>query len=282
MPLKYDCEKSTLFDSLADLTNVCDEVVVLRDLGDRSLDMFPGTLKISEILHTIYQDRPSWNDWVNRVTLLVRAARLGCDFVMWLDDDERLGPDLTSRERIRNLCDTMARGNFGQVIVRVRHLWNETHWRCDDQFGQSFKTFLQPNPFVTRPDNINFKWGPEQALHHFPNLSDASYEVNDYIIHHGHKTRSLREKSVRKYAEHDPDNKHSCVRYDWLLDETGIQLKPIHDPATDKAALAKGESFEDIVKRVEQLEQPDIKDGPNPICKICGKRHLGHDCGLYE
>lgn len=220
LPLLHHPEKSLFEAAINDMRALCDEIIVMHDFRS-SIDV--GKF-VSEELRITQQDPTFWHDYANRTTLLSRATRLGCECVMWLDDDELLGPSLT-RERARNLCEEMIRGDYGQVIVQVRHMWNETHYRADGNFGTAKKTFFQLNPLMLKEPV--FAWGPERKLHHFPNLDKPALEVQDYIVHFGLRTRSLREQNVLKYESADPECKFSCVPYNWLLDETGMELKPL-------------------------------------------------------
>lgn len=223
LPLRYDPEKSMLRDAILSMRKLCDEVIVMHDFAS---SLPPVWLLASEDLRVTRQKDPSWNDWTNRLTLAARATRLGCDVIMWLDDDELPGITLTY-DRCRELCQQMLDGNYGQVIVRVRHAWNDTQWRADGMFGQAKKTFFQVNPLMLK--SPVFKWGPDKQLHHFPNLDLPALEVDDHIVHWGLRTPALREKNIAKYEAADSECKFSCVPYSWLRDTQNIELRPLDE-----------------------------------------------------
>lgn len=222
MPLKYDPEKSTLENSVKDIIRICDEFIVLWDTPET---LGPNRIEgnVTEYV-TVEGGDGAWSDWSNRAVLMVRAAKYGCRWCLQLDDDETLGPSLT-RERIRELIDKCEADGYGQVVVKVRTAWDDAHWRKDGVFGQMVKSLLVKNPYMLqRPE---FEYGPDYQLHHFPTLNLPHLLVDDFILHHGMRTRSLREKNVEKYQKLDPDNRFSGVRYDYLLSTDGIVLEPL-------------------------------------------------------
>lgn len=225
LPLNYDAEKSMLFSgALADMKRIADEVIVLHDY--QSVRNMPN-LNVSEELRIEHQDKPFWHDLANRMTLLTRAMRLGCDYVMQLDCDETLGPTLT-RARALEICQAIKDGNYGQARVKVRTVWDDKHWRCDGIYENMVKTFFHVNPLMLKEPR--FAWGPDKQLHHFPNLDLPALHVRDFIYHHGLRTPELRRKYVAKYEAADPDQKFSAWPYSKHADETGLKLLPLDSP----------------------------------------------------
>lgn len=221
MPLRIDREKTMLGWAMRDIERVCDEFIVLHDRPDGPP---PGILVpfVEEMIVNSAGD--AWDDWSNRATLLVRAAKFGCAWAMQLDDDETLGPSWT-RERVHQLCEEAEASGFVQIICKVRTVWDEQHYRTDGVFANQHKTFLLKNPFMLK--EIKFEFDPQHRLHHFPNLEGPKMFVDDFILHHGMRTRSMREKNVAKYAAADPENKFSSVKYDYLLSTEGMTLEPL-------------------------------------------------------
>lgn len=221
LPLKVDPEKSKLQEMVKNLSDTCDEIIVLHDNpeGARPIVLGPVTehLKVEGLTQ-------GWDDFSNRATLLIRAAKYGCRWGMQLDDDETMGPTLT-RERVHDICQKCEDDGYVQVVVKVRTAWNETRWRTDGVFGVMIKSFLVKNPYMLQ--HPEFEYGPDYALHHFPTLNGPKLVVDDYIIHWGLRSPSLRKKNVEKYQMADPENKLSGVQYDYLNDETGIILEPL-------------------------------------------------------
>lgn len=223
LPLKLDPEKSNLSESMKQMATVTDEIIVLLDHQPWVTGL--NCVKITETLSLSGGDG-IWNDFALRSTLLARAAHYSCRWVMWLDDDETLGPFLT-RVRIRELCAQAEESGSVCVMPRVRTAWNATHWRADGIFGDQRKPLLQLNPFMLK--SATFEYGPEQRLHCYPIMAGPRLSVDDYLIHWGMRTQALREKNVSKYEAADPECEFSNVRYDYLLDETGIDLRPLYD-----------------------------------------------------
>ena len=221
IPLRINPEKTKWSEASAAAERLCDSVIVLHDRQANDLQGFQCTEELR-----VEGGDGVWNDWCNRATLLARAAKYGCRWVMWLDDDETPGPTLT-RERVQQLCSEAEAGGYVQVSVRVRTVWNETHYRCDGLFGCQMKTFLQLNPFALK--NPCFEFAPEYRLHHFPNLDGPKLYTYDHIVHWGMRTRQLRELNTAKYEQADPEKNFSGVAYNYLLNEDGIKLRPI-DP----------------------------------------------------
>lgn len=222
LPLKIDPEKSMLVGSLGDMRRVCDELIILWDNDYQTQNIGEFT----EVLRVWSKDGSTWNDWSNRCALLARAAKYGCRWVMNLDDDETLGP-LLSRSRIHELCAQAEESGSVCVMPRVRTAWNATHWRADGIFGDQRKPLLQLNPFMLK--SATFEYGPEQRLHCYPIMAGPRLSVDDYLIHWGMRTQALREKNVSKYEAADPEREFSNVRYDYLLDEASIDLRPLYD-----------------------------------------------------
>jgi hypothetical protein len=222
MPIKIDFGKSCISSAVSDAKGVSDDVILLWDnplAFNEGSD--PG---ITENIMVRSIDE-SWNDWVNRATLLARAAKYKCDWAMWLDDDEELGPSLTYA-RIHELCEDADAKGFVCVDVLVRTAWDELHWRCDGRWATQRKLFLQKNPLMLQ--NPNFESTPNHYLHHFPSLvGERLRPAGDYIIHFGLYTPELRRKNAEKYKRMDPTQQFSPIPYDYVLDETGLKLKKL-------------------------------------------------------
>lgn len=220
MPIAVDLEKSLLREAIVEMRNTCDAVILLHD--SRGV---PAVISqcVTEQLWVEGGDE-IWDDRANRMVLLARAAKYGCNFVMWLDDDELLGPSFTHKH-VHELCEQADAQGHVAIMAKVKTAWNKTHWRTDGIFGRQVKVRLQLNPLMLK--NPNFQ--VERRLHALPRLEGTEMWLpeSDFVIHWGLRAKSLREKNVAKYLAADPENKFSEVRYDYLLDESGMTLEPL-------------------------------------------------------
>lgn len=223
LPLKIDPEKSTLYDSAKDIIRVTDEFIILCDGPQPEARNVLTGLRATEFI-TVEGGDGVWNDFTNRLTLLARAAKYGCRWCAFIDDDEVLGPSLT-RERVRQICTDADAAGQVVVSVSVRTAWNESQYRTDGLFGGQNKPLFQVNPLMLKAPVFFHTY--DKLLHFFPRLEGPEGRVEDFLIHWGMRTRSLREKNVRKYQQADKEQKFSTVPYDYLLDETGMTLAPI-------------------------------------------------------
>lgn len=206
--------------SFQQMRELCDVVIVLCDgchVFDSHWKKIADGVRIDETIEVANQ--LGWEDYANRMTLLVRAAAHSCDWVMWLDDDEVLH----DVERVM-LLDQIRRAELsGNVAVRYdkREMWTDRHYRNDGVWKKQ-KIVLQKNPMMEK--SARWREWHLRRLHALPLQEGGVLDVTERILHYGMSTPELRAARVRKYRLADPGNKFQPEGYDYMLDETGIEL----------------------------------------------------------
>lgn len=227
LPLRLDPEKDNLHTVSRQLERVCDEVIILHDNPSVLCGPPRVDIRLSEeiVIHDGSWDC-KWNDWANRLILLVRAGKHDYRWVLWLDADEELGKTFT-REHVHEICEQADAQGHVAIMAKVKTAWTETHWRKDGIFSNQMKTLLQVNPLMLK--NPNFEYSPERKLHGFPRLEGPKMFLpeTDFLIHWGLRSRSLREKNVAKYKLADPNGEFTEVPYDYVLNDAGAMLEPL-------------------------------------------------------
>jgi hypothetical protein len=161
---------------------------------------------------TFLDDSPGeWNHYGNWLVLLAKAAKAYCDWVLWLDDDETLPPEVT-KDTLLSLI-TQAR-NSGCVAVTFRRcdMWNETHWRSDGVWGRKRKVILQRNPLTE--EFVHWRASHKERLHVQPLQVGDIMQADVKIFHHGWNSPEKRIATRIKYVKEDPGNVFQPIGYD--------------------------------------------------------------------
>lgn len=203
------------------MRGLCDVVIVLCDschVFDAHWQKIAGGIRIDETIEV--NNQLGWEDYTNRMTLLTRAAAHHCDWVLWLDDDEVLQG--ATRSKILEYIDLAEKLHRVAVRLEKREMWTDRHFR-NDGIWKKQKLVLQKNPML----QLETRWRDWhlRRLHALPLQEGEIMDVaGSRLLHYGMSTPELREARVRKYRLADPGNKFQPEGYDYMLDETGIEL----------------------------------------------------------
>lgn len=198
--------------------------IVVLDGGstDATLAILAAEPKVLSVLRENAPGAPHAHEIENRHRLIVEAARLGADWVMCLDADERLEERFLRRLR----ADLTVRERQGThvLFVRIVNLWNSAaHYRVDG-IGRprwTARLFKTPRTITRRGPLLHQPWFP-------PELDDAPRGYAAANLYHL-KMIERRDRQARfdKFAAIDPDHRHQPIGYDHLIDESGLTLRPI-------------------------------------------------------
>lgn len=200
-----------------------DGIVALDDCStDATVDILKKEPRIISILRENTEAPPHFNESKNRYRLLSEAARLGAEWVICADADERY------EERfLRKLPKEAARGEqSGHYVrlVKIKNLWNSHRlYRSDGINGPRWtaRMFKVPKQFTCREGAMHLPWFP-------PELDEAPRQtMNANLYHLRMIERSARKKRYGKFKAIDPDHLHQNIGYEHLVDETDITLRPV-------------------------------------------------------
>jgi glycosyltransferase involved in cell wall biosynthesis len=208
------------------LNHVRDHVDGILALDDCSTDATADILKkeprVISILREEHRGPPHANETKNRHRLLVEAARLQARWVLCADADERF-----EKKFLQRIPEEVARGErTGEFVrhVRIVNLWRSANlYRVDGLCGPRWtpRMFKMPREISRRPHGLHRAWFP-------PELDNAPRAyMNAYLYHLRMIARLDRETRFEKFRSVDPNNEHQAIGYRHLIDETGLQLRPV-------------------------------------------------------
>lgn len=210
------------------LRDLCDETIVLQHNPRPSHSL----IWTSTFKHRITLRTPEWDCVGNKLMLMMAAHRLGCDYVVMLDDD------MLPSEALVDFLKSRDFGGNDVISCKLCDLWgDETRYRTDGVWGRKtfsviLRNWLGDVDITLPPNSVKYHHVPiSRRLPHHHLILDHGCR----LYHYGSMTRQAREARVAKYKLIDPDNKHQEQGYDYILDETGLQTEGV--PPNDAKLL---------------------------------------------
>lgn len=167
-----------------------------------------------------YDDRQAMclfsNETRRRLTLLQAARDAGAQWVLAVDPDERL--EWLTRFSIGRLMD----GDADAYWFWLREMYTPRHYRVDGIWGRKRQTrLLRLTDSLTDPgDKLHIPW------HKCVNAQQVA--PSGHCIYHLKMIEPGRRVArARLYNQLDPDRRMQAIGYDYLQDESGMQLKRI-------------------------------------------------------
>lgn len=178
-------------------------------------------------LEGMIDDYVCWDDRANngiychegqiRNHLIREAKDRGADWILGIDPDERFERD--AQHKVRELIQEKKRVVYS---FRWRELWTPTQYRVDGIWGHKIKPIL----FPVYPGQTFMN----QVLHSFWFPTNEGYERKDAGLNLYHLkmiSPHAREARRRLYNQVDPFKELQRIGYDYLVDESGLQLASI-------------------------------------------------------
>ena len=180
-----------------------------------------------------------WDEPEGHRRLAEAARRHGADWILSIDADERVEEDFRARAEAE--IDRAEREGVDGWFVHIRELWDTPdRMRVDGWFGKKKRATL----FRAREDHLH---DPRPLHAHRAPLNDQPdglFGQADLIVYHLRMLhRSDREQRRARYEELDPDREHQSFGYEYMTDETGIEL----------ASLPAGRGFAPAERPPERL-----------------------------
>jgi len=169
-------------------------------------------------------DRASWDEPGGHRRLVAAALRLGAEWILSVDADERLEWDF--RARAERVIRRGKRLGFSAFVVYFRELWDSpVHFRVDGIWGRKRAARL----FLARPDHQFDDRALHAAKAPLQGRVLGVFPFADLIIYHLRMMRREdREQRRIRYTALDPEARwQPAVGYDYLTDERGLRLRRI-------------------------------------------------------
>lgn len=206
-----------------------DGIVILDDRsGDGSGEYLAQQPKVLEVQRIDPDPARTWDEAYNHRVLVEMAKRHGADWVVGIDPDERVEREF--RQRAEQWITWASRRRVRALAVHIRDLWGSPGTiRVDGWWGQKNKAVLfrakGRMSFDSRP--LHGSWAP------FPPPRKvlgrhASHPIADLIVYHCKMiTPEGRRGRWARYKALDPEARWNRRGYDYLLDEEGLELRPL-------------------------------------------------------
>jgi hypothetical protein len=205
------------------LSGQVDGVIALDDQSsDESRAFLEAQPLLLELLVVQSGGQGELEDSRNHRALVEAAWRHDADWLLGIDADERVERDF--RRRAEGEIDRAEREGQAALWVPFRELWGSPdRVRVDGVWGVKRKACL----FRSRRDH-RFD---ERRLHSiwasWPPAA-GEYPAADLRLYHLRMIEAAdRRARVERYRRLDPDAAEQAIGYDYLLDEEGIELRPL-------------------------------------------------------
>lgn len=207
------------------LRNVLPQVDGVVAVDDQSTDVSgeyvaaqPGVLEVITIPHGAHGEN---EDGILRRRLIETAWKYDADWLLGIDADERV--ERRFRRRAETEITQAEAAGFSAVWVPFVELWEPGKYRVDGWWGVKRKTCL----FKASRDHVF----DDRRMHtHWASLPEpeGSWPIADLRLYH---LRMLTPQDRRRRYEHyrklDPNNELQAIGYDYMLDETGLELRAV-------------------------------------------------------
>ena len=222
----------------ANLASQVDGVIALDDGStDGSAEFIASQPSTLELIRLPARKPHCWDEPRNRRLLIEAATRHGAEWVLAQDADERIERDF------RNRAEALIAGTVESGIQAFALVFREL-WDAPDQYRMDgvWDHKRQARLFRLRPD-AQFD---ERALHgHWAPINSATprgFRQVDLCLYHLRMIDPTDRQARReRYLLLDPDRQFQAIGYDYLTDESGLQVaklpegreyEPMFDPAT--------------------------------------------------
>ncbi len=238
-------EMDYLPDFFANVAPHVDGIIALDDQSiDGSAEFVAAQPSVLELLTVAHGDQDELEDGRNHRALTEAAWKHGADWLLGLDADERLEQDFRARAEVELRRAQDAGTNA--MWLHFRELWDSPdQYRADGIWATKRKACL----FRSSPDH-HFD---ERRVHAFwasmppPPEDWPQADLNIYHLRMLHpEDRAARRQRYRRI---DPDNIWQPIGYDYLLDETGLEVERVAEgreftpwPAGEDAAIDRVEA----------------------------------------
>ncbi len=223
---------------LENVAPAVDGIIALDDGStDTTADILAAHPKVVELIR-----RPAgqaWDERANQMALVKAGRQHGAAWAFCIDADERIEKRLAL-----DLPGLLAKADADGTLaysLQLRELWNDrSHYRIDGPWkGRAryrlFRNDTRHTRFDPRP--LHRHWMPLEIA---ANLATVGAHLPHVLYHL--RMISSRDRLARhqRYKLLDPDNRYQPQGYDYLIDETGVELAavaaerdflPLDDPA---------------------------------------------------
>jgi hypothetical protein len=228
---------------LANVAEIVDGFVALDDGShDATADILGAHPKTIELIRKPVGER--WDERGNQIDLIRTGRRHGASWFLCKDADERI--EKRFGESIAHLLAQADREGIDAYSFRLRELLNDRHhYRSDGIWGSKarFRLFRN-NPEHRRfdPRPLHRVWMPLEIV---ANLARKGSHSGFNLYH----LRMImpRDRMARhaRYKALDPDNRFQPQGYDYLIEESGLQVAVIPNerdfvPSFDPALSESG------------------------------------------
>lgn len=210
---------------LENVAPVVDGIVALDDGSeDATADLLAAHPKMLQLMRN--PPGQPWNERANHMALIKAGRQLAADWFLCLDADERL--EKAFYTDLAGILDDADRRGVEAFTLRLRELWNDRrHYRTDGVWGRKarhrlFRNDPRHSRFDPRP--LHRHWMPLEIVTRLPTVGAA-------LPHNLYHLRMIlpqdRAARHRRYLALDPGNRFQPEGYDYLVDETGIELASV-------------------------------------------------------
>lgn len=211
-----------LFENLA---GQVDGVIALDDQStDGSRQFVEAQPLVLELLTVPSGAQEELEDGKNHRALVEAAWRHDSDWLFGVDADERVERDF--RRRAERELATAEREGHAALWVPFRELWGAPdRIRVDGIWADKRKACLFRNDREHRFDDrrVHAIWAPWPP-------PDGDYPEADLRLYHLRMIRPEdRRARLARYRRIDPKDRWQEIGYDYLLDETGLDLRPLEE-----------------------------------------------------
>jgi glycosyltransferase involved in cell wall biosynthesis len=223
--IQFRNESRYLPGFLDNISAQVDAIIALDDgSSDDSTEIMRDHPSVAEVIRVTQAGAHVWDEPRNRSILVDAAIRRGASWVVAVDADERLENGF--RQRAEQLIRRADQDGVHAYSIAIRELWGSpAAYRVDGVWGRKrhARLFRVPEHYEVDHRALHGYWPPDTARR-----PDGQFELADLVLYHlAMIDPADRETRKQKYKRLDPDSRWQAIGYDYLTDETGLELEHV-------------------------------------------------------